>query len=119
MSENQKTESENIENLIKDLLLEKQIKDMEFYNRGMYGELFESETKHTDAQHEICIKVTFQVLSVDLKGETVHCPKVVENNYYIPLPCKEEYDPYIEKFNGFLAEAIKKASESLKNKKPA
>ena len=119
MSENQTTtESENIENLIKDLLLEKQKQDFEFNNKGMYGELFESETKHTDAQHEICVKVVFQVLSVDIKGETVHCPKIVENNYYIPLPCKEDYNPYIEKFNGFLAEAMKKASESLQNKNP-
>jgi hypothetical protein len=103
----------DMETLLKDLLLNQKMNNDNFNFKGMYGELFEKEQKHTSSQHEICVKVTFQVFSVDTNGETVHCPKVVENNYYIPLPLKEEFDKYIEKFNGFLTEAMSKAAENL------
>lgn len=117
MSEEQKETNPDIEQLFKDLMLDQRINNNNFQIQGMYGELFEQEEKHTNAQHEICIKVVFQVLSVDPNGETVRCPKVVENNYYIPLPVKEEFDPYIEKFNLFLTEAMEKSAKGLSDSK--
>jgi hypothetical protein len=111
-----KTEQQEIDEIVSKLLEDKQI-DKDVYFQGVYNELFEQEEKHTDYQHEILVKVVFQVLSVNEKGQSVKTSKVVEKNYYIPLPAKENYDKFIELFDGHLLTSISKAGEEILDKK--
>lgn len=103
---------EAIEKLVPDIHKE----DIALEINGMYADLFEDNKKHTDSEHEISIKVIFQVFSLDEKRQVVRSPKMVENNYYIPLPHKEDYDKYIDLFNNFLQDSIKKTAENLNSK---
>jgi hypothetical protein len=112
-----KTEQQEIDEVISKFLEDKK-SEKDVYFQGVYNELFEQEQKHTDYEHEILIKVVFQVLSVNEKGQAVKTSKVVEKNYYIPLPAKENYDKFIELFDGHLLTSISKAgSETLDTKK--
>jgi hypothetical protein len=112
MEEQQKTEKEQIEEIISKFIEDKQ-KDKDVYFRGAYGELFEEEEKHTDYQHEIFTKIVFQVLSLNEKGQSYKIPKLVEKNYYIPLPAKEDFDKFIELFDKHLQEALTSASKEV------
>lgn len=116
--ETQKTEEQKeIEEIISRFVDTKN-KDRDFYFKGVYGELFEEEEKHTDYQHEIFTKVIFKVLSVNEEGKAYKIPKVVEKNYYIPLPMREDYDKFIELFDSYLQEALAKAGkDSLEKNK--
>lgn len=116
MSEENIDEQKEIEEIIAKFIENKTL-DKETYFRGVYGELFESEEKHTDYQHEILVKVAFQVLSVNEKGQSVKTSKVVEKNYYIPLPAKENYDKFIELFDTHLQTSIAKAGKEILDKK--
>jgi|688.fasta_scaffold1024643_2 hypothetical protein len=110
------TDQEHIDKIIEDLVSAK-TKEAEDYFRGSYGELFEDQEKHTDYQHEILAKVVFQVLSVNEKGQSVKTSKVVEKNFYIPLPVKEDYDRFIGIFDDHLQKSMAKASKEIFDKK--
>jgi hypothetical protein len=112
----EKTEQQEIDKIISKLLENKQ-SDKDIYFQGVYNELFEQEEKHTDYQHEILVKVVFQVLSVNEKGQSVKTSKVVEKNYYIPLPVKENYDKFIELFDNHLKTSISKAGTEILDSK--
>jgi hypothetical protein len=112
----EKTEQQEIDEVIEKLLENKQ-SDKDVYFQGVYNELFQQEEKHTDYQHEILVKVVFQVLSINEKGQSVKTSKVVEKNYYIPLPVKENYDKFIELFDGHLVASVTKAGEEILDKK--
>lgn len=114
--ENNIDEQKQIEEIISKFIENKKT-DKDTYFQGVYNELFEQEEKHTDYQHEILVKVVFQVLSVNEKGQTVKTPKVVEKNYYIPLPAKENYDKFIELFDGYLQTSILKAGKEILDEK--
>lgn len=116
LDENSIDEQKEIEEIISKFIENKE-SDKETYFRGVYGELFESEEKHTDYQHEILIRIAFQVLSVNEKGQSVKTSKVVEKNYYIPLPAKENYDKFIELFDSHLQTSISKAGKEILDRK--
>lgn len=103
---------EAIEKLVPDINRE----DISLQINGMYADLFQEAQKHTDSEHEISIKVIFQVFSLDEKRQVVRSPKMVENNYYIPLPHKEDYDKYINLFNDVLQQTLKQTAENLSKK---
>lgn len=111
-----KTEQQEIDEIISKFLENKK-SEKDVYFQGVYNELFEQEEKHTDYQHEILVKVVFQVLSVNEKGQSVKTSKVVEKNYYIPLPAKENYDKFIELFDGHLTASLSKTGEEILDKK--
>lgn len=113
--EKSKTEKEQIEEIISQFIDTKN-KDQDFYFKGVYGELFEDEEKHTDYEHEIFTKVVFRVLSINEKGQAYKTSKVVEKNYYIPLPMKEDYDKFIGLFETYLQEALAKAGKDILEK---
>ena len=111
-----KTEQQEIDEIISKFLENKK-SDKDTYFQGVYNELFEQEEKHTDYQHEILVKVVFQVLSVNEKGQTSKTSKVVEKNYYITLPSKENYDKFIDLFDGHLQTSILEAGKEILDKK--
>lgn len=115
MSETEKTEKEEIQEIISKFIEDRE-KDKDVYFQGAYGELFEEEEKHTDYQHEIFTKIVFQVLSLNEKGQSYKIPKLVEKNYYIPLPAKEDFDKFIELFGKHLQEALTAASKEILQK---
>ena len=111
-----KIEQQEIDEVISKFLENKKSEE-DVYFQGIYNELFDKEEKHTDYEHEILIKVVFQVLSVNEKGQSVKTSKVVEKNYYIPLPAKENYDKFIELFDGHLQTSILEAGKEILDKK--
>jgi hypothetical protein len=82
-------------------------------SQGYYGELFDLDKKKTPAQHEILINVVFHVLSLDAETQNQTTSKMVEQNFYIPLPGKENFDKYVQKFDEVLKKAIVEASNSI------
>jgi hypothetical protein len=114
--EKEKNNTESIVEAIAKLIPDIHKENIALEISGMYADLFEEDKKHTDSEHEISIKVVFQVFSLNEKSQVVKSPKIIENNYYIPLPHKEDYDKYINLFNEFLQDTIKKTSENFKNK---
>jgi hypothetical protein len=92
-------------------------KQKDDYFKGIYGELFEEEEKHTNYQHEIFTKVTFQVLSINDTEKTVKIPRLVEKNYYIPLPMKADFEKFIGIFDEHLQASLAKASKEIFDKK--
>lgn len=112
MSEKELSEEEKILQFVNELF-EGRNKDLLQNSQGNYGELFEAQKKKTLAPHEIFINVVFHVISLDPETQNQTTTKMVEENYYVPLPVKEDFNKYIDKFNASLKKAVVEASSEV------
>ncbi len=112
MSEKELSEEEKILQFVNELF-EGRNKDLLQNSQGNYGELFEAQQKKTSAPHEIFINVVFHVISLDAETQNQTTTKMIEENYYVPLPVKEDFNKYIDKFNSSLKKAIVEASNEV------
>lgn len=82
---------------------------------GMYGDIMNktNKKKFHAHEHEIFVKVIFEVISTNNQEHEIYKPEVIEKNYYIPLPSTEDYKKFINIFDTRIKNSVEEAASTI------
>lgn len=108
--------SEDIELIKKHL---EGLSDPEIKNKSEYNYIFDDHNKvkkHTDAQYEIHINLTANILENIPGAEFPQSKDLMINNYFIPVPSGHDYVEYIDAFVNYIQQCMQSSADKASDK---